>query len=137
MTLTQVQSNQLQRKRSTVAKILARRRIIEGVMRNKLLALLTFLDFVKKSLRLHPQRQDGRNIHGVLNPTLVSSHLNHCQNHNLGRSKRCYFVNIGMSYAWRHAAPFSLIIVLNYALRQSLKDHEKLVFTITYGFESE
>ena len=63
-----VNQNGFRPKRTTVAQILALRRIIEEVKRNNLPAILTFIDF-KKAFDSYPPRQDDENSQGLWYPT--------------------------------------------------------------------
>ena len=100
-------------------QVLALRRIIEGVKRKHLPAVMTFIDFKKAFDSIH-----RGNLMKIVRAYRIPARI--VQSISNVYSRRCP--------AGRHPCPYLFIIVLDYALRRAITGkEEQLGFTITPG----
>ena len=127
--------NGFREKRSTVAQILALRRIIKEVKNNKLPAVLTFIDFKKAFDSIHRGKMikilKAYGIPPRLLRAIEAMYTNTTAKIITPDGESDVFEILAGVLQGDTLAPFLFIIVLDYALRQALKEHEDLGFTIT------
>ena len=123
-------------KRSTVAQVLALRRIIEGVKANQLPAVITFIDFSKAFDTIHRGKMikilKAYGIPPTLLRAIEAMYTNTRAKVVSPDGETELFDITGGVLQGDTLAPFLFIIVLDYALRKAMKGkEEELGFTIT------
>ncbi len=122
-------------KRTTVAQILALRRIIEGVKENNLPAVLTFIDFKKAFDSIHRGKMmkilQAYGIPPILVQAIQSMYMNtRAKVITPDGETELFDITAGVMQG-DTLAPFLFIIVLDFALRTALEGREQeLGFTI-------
>ena len=123
-------------KRTTVAQILALRRVIEGVKANNLPAIITFIDFKKAFDFIHRSKMMKiLQAYGIPPNLLQAIHTMYTNTKAKVTSPdgetELFDITAGVLQG-DTLAPFLSIIVLDYALRQAIGDsEEELGFTLT------
>ena len=131
-----IHQNGFRPKRTTVAQILALRRIIEGVKQNNLPAVLTFIDFKKAFDSIHRSKMMKiLKAYGI--PPNMLSAINNMYTNTRAKvvtpdGETQEFDILAGVLQGDTLAPFLFIIVLDYALRQATSNmDEELGFTLT------
>jgi hypothetical protein len=134
--MLRVNQNGFRPKRTTVAQILALRRIIEEVKRNNLPAVLTFIDFKKAFDSIHRSKMMKILKAYGIPPNLLCAIDNMYTNTRAkvvtpdGETQE-FDITAGVLQG-DTLAPFLFVIVLDYALRQATSGMEvELGFTVT------
>ena len=126
--------NGFRQKRSTAAQVLALRRIIEEVRNHNLTAVMTFIDFRKAFDSIHRGK-----MMKILAAYGVPPQLLRAIEVAYSKTSARVVTPDGLSDVFEilagvlqgdTLAPFLFIIVLDYALRKALQDHEDLGFTL-------
>ena len=131
-----VNQNGFRPKRTTVAQILALRRIIEGVKANNLQAVLTFIDFKKAFDSIHRGKMmrilKAYGIPPKLLRAIESMYTNtRAKVISPDGETEMFDITAGVLQG-DTLAPFLFIIVLDYALRKAISGREEeLGFTLT------
>ena len=131
-----VNQNGFRPKRTTVAQILALRRIIEGVKANNLKAVLTFIDFKKAFDSIHRGKMmrilKAYGIPPKLLRAIESMYTNtKAKVTSPDGETEMFDITAGVLQG-DTLAPFLFIIVLDYALRKAISGREEeLGFTLT------
>ena len=131
-----VNQNGFRPKRTTVAQILALRRIIEGVKANNLKAILTFIDFKKAFDSIHRGKMmrilKAYGVPPKLLSAIESMYTNTRAKVISPDGETAMFDITAGVLQGDTLAPFLFIIVLDYALRRATSGREEeLGFTIT------
>ncbi|XP_059833956.1 uncharacterized protein LOC132398475 [Hypanus sabinus] len=126
--------NGFQQKCTTVMQILALRRIIKKVKKNNLPAVLTFIDFRKAFDSIHRGEMlkilKAYEVPDHLLRTIESSYTETMAEVVSPDGEIAVFELLAAVLQGDTLAPYIFIIVLDYALRQATKVHDKLGFTI-------
>lgn len=121
--------------RSTIAQILTLRRLIEGIKSKNLNAVLTFVDFRKAFDSIHRVKMfDILKAYGIPSKIIEGISIMYQNTDARVRSPDgdtdFFKIHAGVLQG-DTLAPFLFIIVLDYVMRKTINDHEKLAFTLT------